>query len=109
MATATEATTSGLAEPKAAAGKKGRGSRRRRGSKRSEPSTARFFLIKASGNGTGSSLVRRSRRRTRRWLIVPRERQLRRGYGVEGHRRCRDGRTRHQEGGSQAEKKVAHS
>ena len=50
MATATEATTIGLAEPKAAAGKKERSSRRRRRIKTSEPSTARYFLIKASGS-----------------------------------------------------------
>ena len=50
MATATEPTTSGLAEPRAAAGKKERGSRRRRRIKTAEPSTARYFLIKASGS-----------------------------------------------------------
>lgn len=50
MATATEPTTSGLAEPKAAAGKKERSSRRRRRIKTTEPSTARYFLIKASGS-----------------------------------------------------------
>ena len=48
MATATEPTTSGLAEPRAAAGKKERSSRRRRRIKTAEPSTARYFLIKAS-------------------------------------------------------------
>lgn len=50
MATATEPTTSGLAEPRAAAGKKERSSRRRRRIKTAEPSTARYFLIKASGS-----------------------------------------------------------
>ena len=53
MATATtEAATSSIAEPKAADGKKRQGSRRRRGARAAEPPTARFFLIKASGNGT---------------------------------------------------------
>jgi hypothetical protein len=32
--------------------KNGTGSRRRRGARAAEPSTARFFLIKTSGNGT---------------------------------------------------------
>ena len=50
MGAATEPTTSGLAEPKAAAGKKERGSRRRRRIKTTEPSTARYFLIKGSGS-----------------------------------------------------------
>ena len=53
MATATiEAATSSIAEPKASAGKKRQSSRRRRGAGVAEPSTARFFLIKTSGNGT---------------------------------------------------------
>ena len=53
MATATTeaAATSSIAEPKASAGKKGQGSRRRRGAKVAELSAARFFLIKTSGNG----------------------------------------------------------
>ena len=50
MGAATEPTTSGLAEPKAPAGKKERSSRRRRLIKTGEPSTARYFLIKASGS-----------------------------------------------------------
>jgi hypothetical protein len=53
MATATtEATARSIAEPKAPAVKKGLGIRRRRGARAVEPSTARFFLIKTSGNGT---------------------------------------------------------
>ena len=52
MAATTEAATSSIAEPKASAGKKEQGPRRRRGSRVAEPSTARFFLIKTSGNGT---------------------------------------------------------
>jgi hypothetical protein len=53
MATATtEAAASSIAEPKAFAGKKGQSSRRRRGARVAEPSTARFFLIKTSGTGT---------------------------------------------------------
>jgi hypothetical protein len=53
MATGTTgAATSSIAEQKATAGKKGSVSRRRRGAKAAEPSTARFFLIKTSGNGT---------------------------------------------------------
>ena len=53
MATATtEAATGRIAEPKATAGKTGPVSRRRRGARAAEPSTARFFLIKTSGNGT---------------------------------------------------------
>ena len=53
MATATtEAETSSIAGPKAPAAKKGQGPRRRRGARLAEPSTARFFLIKTSGNGT---------------------------------------------------------
>ncbi len=48
MATGTTgAATSSIAEQKATAGKKGR-----RGPRAAEPSTARFFLIKTSGNGT---------------------------------------------------------
>ncbi len=50
MGAATEPTTSGLAEPKAPGGKKERGPRRRRRTKTAEPSTARYFLIKASGS-----------------------------------------------------------
>src|ERR1700681_2270080 len=53
MATATtEAAASSIAETKVSAGKKGRSSRRWRGARVAEPSTARFFLIKTSGNGT---------------------------------------------------------
>ena len=53
MATATtETETSSIAGPKAPAAKKGLGPRRRRGARVAEPSTARFFLIKTSGNGT---------------------------------------------------------
>ena len=53
MATATtEAATGRIAEPKATAGKTGPVSRRRRGARVAEPSTARFFLINMSGNGT---------------------------------------------------------
>jgi len=53
MATATiEAETSSIAGPKAPAAKKGQGPRRRRRARMAEPSTARFFLIKTSGNGT---------------------------------------------------------
>ena len=53
MATATtEAAASSIAEPKAQGGKKGPSSRRRRGARVPEPSTARYFLIKTSGNGT---------------------------------------------------------
>ncbi len=47
MGAATEPTTSGLAEPKAPAGKE-RSSRRRRRAKTEEPSTARYFLINVS-------------------------------------------------------------
>jgi hypothetical protein len=53
MATATtEAATGRIAEPIAKAGKTGTVPRRRRGARAAEPSTARFFLIKTSGNGT---------------------------------------------------------
>ena len=53
MATATtEAATGRIAEAKATAGKTGTVPRRRRGARAAEPSTARFFLIKMSGNGT---------------------------------------------------------
>ena len=53
MATATtEAAARSIAEPKAPTGKKRQGSRRRRCARLAEPSTARFFLIKTSGNGT---------------------------------------------------------
>ena len=53
MATATtEAAAGRIAEPKATAGKTGPVSRRRRGARAAEPSTARFFLIKTSGKGT---------------------------------------------------------
>ena len=53
MATGTTgAATSSIAEPKGPAGKKGSVSRRRRGTRATEPSTARFFLLKTSGNGT---------------------------------------------------------
>jgi hypothetical protein len=53
MATATTETATGrIAEPKVTAGKTGPVSRRRRGARAAEPSTARFFLIKTSGNGT---------------------------------------------------------
>ena len=53
MATATtESAASSIAEPKAFPGKKGQSSRRRRNARVAEPSTARFFLIKTSGNGT---------------------------------------------------------
>ena len=52
MATATtEPATSSISEPKASAGKKGQGSRRRRGTRAAELSAGRFFLIKTSGNG----------------------------------------------------------
>jgi hypothetical protein len=52
MATATtEAATSSIAEPTTSVGKKGPGSRRRRGARAAELSAARFFLIKTSGNG----------------------------------------------------------
>lgn len=50
MGAATEPTTSGLAGPKAPAGKKERSSGRRRRTKTAAPSTARYFLIKASGS-----------------------------------------------------------
>ena len=50
-AATTEPATSSISEPKVAAGKKGPGSRRRRGARTAEPSAARFFLIKSSGNG----------------------------------------------------------
>ena len=51
MATVTTEAASGrIAEPKATAGKTG--TVRRRGPRAAEPSTARFFLIKTSGNGT---------------------------------------------------------
>lgn len=50
MGAATEPTTSGLAEPKAPAGKKERSSRRPRRTKTAETSTGRYFLIKASGS-----------------------------------------------------------
>jgi len=53
MATGTTgAATSSIAEPKGPAGKKGSVPRRRRGTRAAEPSTARFFLLKMSGNGT---------------------------------------------------------
>ena len=53
MATGTTgAATSSIAEPKGPAGKKGSDSRRKRGTRATEPSTARFFLLKTSGNGT---------------------------------------------------------
>jgi hypothetical protein len=53
MATGTTgAATSSIAEPKGPAGKKGSVSRRRRGTRAAEPSSARFFLLKTSGNGT---------------------------------------------------------
>ena len=53
MATVTtEVATVRIAEPKAATGKTGTVPRRRRGARAAEPSTARFFLIKTSGNGT---------------------------------------------------------
>ena len=53
MATAkTEAATTSIAEAKASAGKKGQGFRRRRRAGTAEPSVARFFLMKTSGNGT---------------------------------------------------------
>ena len=53
MATGTTgAATSSIAEQKATAGKKGSVSPRRRGTRAVEPSTARFFLLKTSGNGT---------------------------------------------------------
>jgi hypothetical protein len=53
MATVTTEAASGrIAEPKATAGKTGTVPRRRRGPRAAEPSTARFFLIKTSGNGT---------------------------------------------------------
>ena len=52
MATVTTEAASGrIAEPKAT-GKTGTVPRRRRGPRAAEPSTARFFLIKTSGNGT---------------------------------------------------------
>jgi hypothetical protein len=51
MATGTTgAATSSIAEQKATAGKKV--SRRRHGTTAAESSTARFFLLKTSGNGT---------------------------------------------------------
>ena len=53
MATVTTEAASGrIAEPKAITGKTGTVPRRRRGPRAAEPSTARFFLIKTSGNGT---------------------------------------------------------
>ena len=53
MATATtEAESSSIAGPKVPAARKGPSPRRRRGARVAEPSTARFFLIKTSGNGT---------------------------------------------------------
>ena len=53
MATVTTEAASGrIAEPKATAGKTGTVPRRRRSPRAAEPSTARFFLIKTSGNGT---------------------------------------------------------
>ena len=48
----TEAAAGRIAEPKATAGKTGTVPRRRRGPRAAEQSTARFFLIKTSGNGT---------------------------------------------------------
>ena len=53
MATGTTgAATSSIAEQKATAGKKGSVSRLRRSTRAAESSTARFFLLKTSGNGT---------------------------------------------------------
>ena len=53
MATATtQAAASSITEPKASAGKKGQGSRRRRGARAADLAAARFFLLKTSGNGT---------------------------------------------------------
>ena len=53
MATGTTgAATSSIAEQKATDGKKRSVSRRRRGTTAAESSTARFFLLKTSGNGT---------------------------------------------------------
>ena len=53
MATGTTAAaTNSIAETKGPAGKKGSVPRRRRGTRAAEPSTARFFLLKTSGNGT---------------------------------------------------------
>ena len=58
MATVTTEAASGrIAEPKATAGKTGTVPRRRRGPRAAEPSTARFFLIKTSDNGTESFRV----------------------------------------------------
>jgi hypothetical protein len=50
MAIAIEPATGGSAEPKAPGGKKERSSRHRRRTQTAEPSTARYFLIKASGS-----------------------------------------------------------
>lgn len=50
MGTATNAVSNGSTEPKAAAPKKERTARGRRVAKPGEPSTARYFLIKASGS-----------------------------------------------------------
>jgi hypothetical protein len=47
----TGAATSSIAETNASPGKKGAGPRRRRGARAAEPSTARFFLLRTSGNG----------------------------------------------------------
>src|SRR5436309_4534615 len=52
MAAMTEPTTASPAEAKASTARKGQGSRRRRGARTAEPSVARFFLVKTSGNGT---------------------------------------------------------
>ena len=52
LAATTEAATSSIAEPRSSVGRKERASRRRRGSNAPEPSGARFFQIKTSGNGT---------------------------------------------------------
>ncbi len=81
------ATTSGLAEPKAPAGKKERSSRRRRGARTAEPSTARYFLIKASGSDgleLGQEVASENEAMVESFRV---ERQLRSGYGVEGQRR----------------------
>ena len=51
IATTEAPATSSIAEPKTSGGKKGQGSRRRRGSRVAELSAARFFLIKTAGSG----------------------------------------------------------
>ena len=102
MATATtEAATSSIAEPKASAGKKGQGSRRRRGARVAEPSTARFFLIKTSGNGTvelGQEVASENEAMVESFRVGG-------SFAVvtewRAASRSRDGCTRHQEGGSQ--------